>query len=106
MNVRKRRISGQLRAPELLAFDTKRTVALGKSRIELEVDSRATGLSVVFADGYRAYVEFGLEAGRPAVGRERRRRFDRGQDARNPERLSSLARGRRRRRARLHPPRG
>jgi propionyl-CoA carboxylase alpha chain len=57
MNVRKRRISGQLRAPELLAFDTKRTVALGKRRIELEVDSRASGLSVVFADGYRAYVE-------------------------------------------------
>ncbi len=57
MNVRKRRISGQLRAPELLAFDTKRTVALGKSRIELEVDSRASGLSIVFADGHRAYVE-------------------------------------------------
>ncbi len=57
LNVRKRRISGQLRAPELLHFDTKRTVALGKRRIELEVDSRATGLSMVFADGHRAYVE-------------------------------------------------
>jgi propionyl-CoA carboxylase alpha chain len=57
MNVRKRRISGQLRAPELLAFDTKRTVALGKSRIELEVDARPTGVAVVFPDGHRIYVE-------------------------------------------------
>ena len=57
MNVRKRRITGQLRAPELLAFDTKRTVALGKTRIELEVDARPTGVSVVFPDGRRTYVE-------------------------------------------------
>jgi len=57
LNVRKRRISGQLRAPELLVFDTKRTVALAKSRIELEVEPRADGLTVAFADGRRAYVE-------------------------------------------------
>jgi propionyl-CoA carboxylase alpha chain len=57
LNVRKRRISGQLRAPELLSFDTKRTVALGKSRIEIEMDQRPTGLSIVFADGHRAHVE-------------------------------------------------
>ncbi|HXZ18275.1 MAG TPA: biotin/lipoyl-containing protein, partial [Roseiarcus sp.] len=57
LNVRKRRVSGQLRAPELLVFDTKRTVALGPSRIELEVEPRASGLSMAFADGRRAYVE-------------------------------------------------
>jgi propionyl-CoA carboxylase alpha chain len=57
LNLRKRRISGQLRAPELLNFDTKRTVALGKSRIEIEMDQRPTGLSIVFADGHRAHVE-------------------------------------------------
>ena len=56
LNTRKRRISGQLRAPELLNFDTKRTVALGKSRIEIEVDAKPSGLSIVFADGRRTYV--------------------------------------------------
>ncbi len=57
LNLRKRRISGQLRAPELLNFDTKRTVELGKSRIEIEMDQRPSGLSIVFADGHRAHVE-------------------------------------------------
>jgi propionyl-CoA carboxylase alpha chain len=51
LNVRKRRISGQLRAAALLVFDTERVVALGKSRIELEVRVREGGLMIVFADG-------------------------------------------------------
>jgi propionyl-CoA carboxylase alpha chain len=58
LNLRKRRISGQLRAPELLSFDTKRVVVMGKGRIELEMEPRASGgLSIAFADGRRAYVE-------------------------------------------------
>ncbi len=57
LNVRKRGISGQLRAPELLTFETKRIVALGKSQIELEVEPRASGFSIAFTDGRRAYVE-------------------------------------------------
>ena len=105
LNLRKRRISGQLRAPELLNFDTKRTVALGKSRIEIEMDQRPTGLSIVFADGHRAHVEFGLEAGRPLVDRQRRRRGRGGEDPPHRQRLPSGARRRRRRCARLHPPR-
>ena len=47
LNVRKRRISGQLRAPELLVFDTRRIVVMGKTRIELEMEPRAAGLSIL-----------------------------------------------------------
>jgi len=57
LNRRKRRISGQLRAPELLSFETKRVVVMGKTRIELEVEPRASGLTILFSDGRRAYVE-------------------------------------------------
>ncbi len=106
LNVRKRQISGQLRAPELLVFDTKRTVVLGADRIELEMEPRASGFSIAFADGHRSYVEFGLEAWRSLVVRQHRRRGDRRADAADPQRLPSLPRGRRRRHARPHPPRG
>ncbi|RBP14401.1 biotin carboxyl carrier protein /biotin carboxylase [Roseiarcus fermentans] len=58
LNLRKRRISGQLRAPELLSFDTKRVVEMGERRVELEMEPRTSGgLSIAFADGHRAYVE-------------------------------------------------
>jgi propionyl-CoA carboxylase alpha chain len=54
LNVRKRRISGQLRDPEQLRFERKRVVAMGSARIEFEIDSLKTGAAVVFADGRKA----------------------------------------------------
>ena len=38
LNERKRRISGQLREPEQVRFELKRTVEMGESRVELEID--------------------------------------------------------------------
>ncbi|MBV8442511.1 MAG: acetyl/propionyl/methylcrotonyl-CoA carboxylase subunit alpha [Hyphomicrobiales bacterium] len=55
-NERKRRISGQLREPEHLQFETKRVVVLGKRRIELEIDAKKSGVAIVFADGHKAEV--------------------------------------------------
>ncbi len=45
LNERKRRISGQLREPENFRFETKRVVVMGRSRIELEIDSRRRAAS-------------------------------------------------------------
>jgi len=59
LNDRKRRISGQLREPEQLRFELKRIVAMGRSRIEIEIEidaKKGGGVSVVFADGYRVAV--------------------------------------------------
>ncbi|MBV8104224.1 MAG: acetyl/propionyl/methylcrotonyl-CoA carboxylase subunit alpha [Hyphomicrobiales bacterium] len=56
LNGRKRRISGQLREPEHLQFETKRVVVLGKRRIELEIDAKKSGVAIVFADGHKAEV--------------------------------------------------
>jgi propionyl-CoA carboxylase alpha chain len=56
LNERKRRISGQLRAPEQLSFELKRIVELGKSRIELEIDAKRDGMAIVLADGHRVEV--------------------------------------------------
>jgi propionyl-CoA carboxylase alpha chain len=56
LNERKRRISGQMREPEFLRFERHRVVAMGKSRIELEIDSKKGALSIVFADGHTAEV--------------------------------------------------
>jgi propionyl-CoA carboxylase alpha chain len=56
LNERKRRISGQLREPEHLQFETKRVVVMGKRRIELEMDAKKSGVAVVFADGHKAEV--------------------------------------------------
>ena len=53
LNGRKRRISGQLRAPEHFQFEAKRIVALGKARIELEVDAKQGRTEFIFADGRR-----------------------------------------------------
>ena len=51
MNERKRGISGQLRAPEHLRFETKRVVAMGRSRIKVEVGEEGGGFCVKFPDG-------------------------------------------------------
>src|SRR5208337_3599538 len=57
LNERKRRISGQLRAPENLRFETKRVVVMGRSRVELEIDAKkGGGFAAVFADGRRVEV--------------------------------------------------
>jgi len=63
LNERKRRISGQLRAPENLRFETKRVVIMGRSRIELEIDSRKSGVSILFADGRQVEVHSDWKAG-------------------------------------------
>jgi propionyl-CoA carboxylase alpha chain len=56
LNERKRRISGQLRAPEKLRFELKRVVELGKSRIELEIDPNRDGIAIVLADDERVEI--------------------------------------------------
>ena len=63
LNERKRRISGQLREPEQLRFETKRVVVMGRSRVEIEVDARKSGLLMVFADGDRVEVHSGWKPG-------------------------------------------
>ena len=106
LNERKRRISGQLREPEQLRFELKRIVAMGRSRVELEIDAKKSGVAIVVRRRPQGRGPFGLEAGRSPVARNRRRRRDRRAGAPDPQRLCALACGRRRRRARLHPPRG
>src|SRR5271165_5193906 len=56
LNDRKRRISGQLREPEQLRFELKRIVAMGKSRIELELDPKKGGVEILLGDGRRVPV--------------------------------------------------
>jgi propionyl-CoA carboxylase alpha chain len=56
LNERKRRISGQLREPEQLRFETKRVVVMGRSRVELEIDARKSGVGIIFADGRKSEV--------------------------------------------------
>ena len=53
LNERKRRISGQLRAPEEMRFELKRIVAMGESRVELEIDPKKDGIGIVLADGHK-----------------------------------------------------
>ena len=64
-NRRKRRISGPLRAPDSLAFDVKRVVVIGKSRVPVELIARAEGLDVIFADGKRLRVDSPWTPGQP-----------------------------------------
>ena len=56
LNERKRRISGQLREPEQLRFERERVVAMGRSRVEIEIDARKSGVAMIFADGRRTEV--------------------------------------------------
>jgi propionyl-CoA carboxylase alpha chain len=63
LNQRKRLISGQLREPEQVRFELKRLVAMGRSRIELEIDDRKDGVAIVFADGCRVEVRSGWKPG-------------------------------------------
>src|SRR5271170_5688187 len=65
LNERKRRISGQLREPEQLRFETKRVVAMGMSRIELEIDLKKGGVEIVLGDGRRVTVHSDWKPGDP-----------------------------------------
>jgi propionyl-CoA carboxylase alpha chain len=64
-NVRKRKISGQLREAGSLRFELKRAVLLGKTRIDVEVEPRDEGVDVVFADGRRLRVDSPWTPGEP-----------------------------------------
>ena len=64
-NVRKRRISGQLREAGSLRFELKRAVLLGKTRIDVEVEPREDAVDVVFADGRRLRVDSPWTPGEP-----------------------------------------
>ena len=65
LNARKRLISGQLREPEQMRFELKRVVAMGKSRIELEIDPKKGGVEIVLGDGRRVTVHSDWKPGDP-----------------------------------------
>jgi propionyl-CoA carboxylase alpha chain len=50
-NVRKRGISGQLRAPTSLRFQLQRAVMLGKDRYDIEIGVGGTNVEIVLAEG-------------------------------------------------------
>ncbi|MGO4869158.1 MAG: acetyl-CoA carboxylase biotin carboxylase subunit [Roseiarcus sp.] len=64
-NVRKRKISGQLREAGSLNFELKRAVLLGKTRIDVEVEPREGGVDVAFADGRKLRVDSPWTPGEP-----------------------------------------
>ena len=64
LNERKRRISGQLREPEQVRFELKRVVAMGLSRIELEI-APGKPVAIVFADGRKVEVHSDWKPGDP-----------------------------------------
>ena len=64
-NIRKRKISGQLRAPSAMQFELMRAVLLGKTRIDVEVSLREGGLDVIFADARRVRVDSSWTPGQP-----------------------------------------
>ncbi len=63
LNERKRRISGQLRSADQFRFETKRVVAMGSARIDVEVEAKAGKTEIVFADGRRVEVRSGWKPG-------------------------------------------
>ena len=65
LNQRKRHISGQLRDPEQMRFELKRVVAMGLSRIELEIELKKAGVAIVFADGVEVEVHSDWRPGDP-----------------------------------------
>ncbi len=64
LNERKRQISGQLRAPDEMRFELKRVVAMGLSRIELEI-APGKPVAIVFADGRKVEVHSDWKPGDP-----------------------------------------
>ena len=64
LNERKRRISGQLRAPDEMRFELKRVVAMGLSRIELEIAPRKPASRSCSPTGARSRF---IRTGSPAI---------------------------------------
>jgi propionyl-CoA carboxylase alpha chain len=64
-NIRKRKISGQLRAPGDMRFELERVVQLGKARIDVEVAPREGGIDVIFADARRMRIVSSWAPGEP-----------------------------------------
>jgi len=64
-NVRKRKISGQLREAASLSFELKRAVFLGRMRVDVEVEPRDGGVDIAFADGRRLRVDSPWMPGEP-----------------------------------------
>jgi propionyl-CoA carboxylase alpha chain len=64
-NVRKRGISGQLRAPGNLRFQTQRAAMLGRERYDFEVISGGAALDIVLAEGRQLRVESRWTPGEP-----------------------------------------
>ena len=48
-----------------MRFELKRTVEMGESRVELEIDPKKDGIGIVLADGYRVEVRSGWKPGDP-----------------------------------------
>jgi propionyl-CoA carboxylase alpha chain len=65
LNQRKRRISGQLREPDQVRFELKRVVAMGKARVEVEVEPGRDGAAILFADGRKVEVRSDWKPGDP-----------------------------------------
>jgi propionyl-CoA carboxylase alpha chain len=65
LNVRKRHISGQMRAPSRLIYDLKRVAALGADRVPLTVEPGESGIDVVFEDGRRMVLRSSWKPGEP-----------------------------------------
>jgi propionyl-CoA carboxylase alpha chain len=63
LNERKRRISGQLREPQHMRFELKRIVAMGESRIELEIDPQKDGIGIVLGDGRKVEIRSNWKPG-------------------------------------------
>ena len=64
-NLRKRKISGQLREAAKLRFELERAVILGGTRIDVAVEPREGGADIAFADGRRLRVESAWTPGDP-----------------------------------------
>jgi propionyl-CoA carboxylase alpha chain len=67
-NVRKRGISGQLRAPGSLRFQSERAVLLGKERFDVEIGGGGAALEIVLAEGRSLRVASGWTPGDPVWG--------------------------------------
>src|ERR1700722_19469849 len=65
LNQRKRHISGQLRDPDQVRFELKRVVAMGKSRVEVEIEPGRDGAAILFADGRKVEVRSDWKPGDP-----------------------------------------
>jgi propionyl-CoA carboxylase alpha chain len=64
-NVRKRGISGQLRAPGNLRFQTQRSAILGKVRYDFDVIGAGAALDILLAEGRQLHVESRWTPGEP-----------------------------------------